>query len=384
METISYTTDQIFTGLPPGTYELCGLAYLTTDGPLLPPIDGTDLETVINQQIDDGEICATFAVPEPCFLFYVVPSLDLPITIEGPENVCAGQLVTYTINNPYGDDIEPTVGISMGGFSFFEVVGDQVNVIWLSGPGNICVLATNECGMIEDCIMVNVNNIFYNPTLIGEFNVCNGQEETYTLNPNLPPGYTSSFTANCGDITAQSDNSITVLWNTSGSCQLCYVITDPCGISETTCQSILVNEPAPPVIFMDATACVNGSFTASIEPSPLYTSYNWSATPAIINSGQGTSSITLSSLSTGITTVCIEVTSDCGPPQSSCKTIEITDPPIPDIMVVSQCGLDLMRNGNPNPLTRCHLGVWSQISGPVVLNFAPPGNPTFLIECSCF
>lgn len=371
-ETISYTTDQIFSGLTPGTYELCGLAYLTTDGPLLPPIDGTDLETVINQQIDDGEICATFAVPEPCFLFYVVPSLDLPITIEGPENVCAGQLVTYTINNPYGDEVDLNYLINMGGFSFFEIVGNQINVIWLAGPGNICVLATNECGTIEDCIMVNVNNIFYNPTLIGEFNVCNGQEETYTLNPNLPPGYTSSFTANCGDITAQSDNSITVLWNTSGSCQLCYVITDPCGISETTCQSILVNEPAPPVIFMDATACVNGSFTASIEPSPLYTSYNWSATPAIINSGQGTSSITLSSLSTGITTVCIEVTSDCGPPQSSCKTIEITDPPIPDIIVVSQCG-DFAELAIVNPLTGGTWD-WTQLSGPSLLSF---GNPTF-------
>lgn len=362
----------------PGSYLICIMSILTSDIPLLPTPNGSLVIMDYGIDIDNNLYCAELNAS--CSVIDIEDQLDQPVTIDGPENVCAGQFVTYTVNNPYGDEVDLNYLINMGGFSFFEIVGNQINVIWLAGPGNICVLATNTCGTIEDCIMVNVNNIFYNPTLIGEFNVCIGQEEIYTLNPVLPPGYTSSFTANCGNITAQTDNSITVLWNVSGSCQICYIITDPCGVSETTCQSILVNDPAPPVIFMNATACVNGSFTASIEPSPLYSSYNWSATLAIINSGQGTSSITLSSLSIGITTVCIEVTSDCGPPQSSCKTIEITDPPVPEIVILNNCGLEL--NASISfPILNAVIE-WSQVSGPGVLNFAPPGDDSVIVTAS--
>ncbi len=522
----------------PGSYLICIMSILTSDIPLLPTPNGSLSLTDIGLDIDNNLYCAELNAS--CANLDIEDELDQPITIEGPENVCAGQLVTYTINNPYGDDIEPTVGISMGGFSFFEVVGDQVNVIWLSGPGTICVSASNACGMVEDCLDVIVNSTNYSPVLVGANTVCIGQEVTYTLSPTLPLGYTSSFTVNCGDIAAQTDNSITVLWNMSGSCQICYVITDPCGTSETTCQSVIVNpilipttisgptvvcagqlvtytfdnpnpsgDPVftipygtfslftvvgnqinvvflsghallcifinnscgstetcfditvnsfsedftitgpesvclgdeetytltptlpngftntwtvsngvvtnqtensvtvlwnnsgsgqvcynitnpcnnfetscfsvlvissapPPVISMNATACVNGNFNASIVPSPLYNSYNWTATPATINSGQGTSSITLSSSSTGTTTVCVEVTSDCGPPQSICQDIQITDPPIPDILVVSQCG-DFAELAIVNPITDA-TWEWTQLSGPSLLSF---GNPTF-------
>ncbi|HMR88977.1 MAG TPA: gliding motility-associated C-terminal domain-containing protein [Saprospiraceae bacterium] len=377
--TIEYTTDQVFNNLPVGSYSLCGLAYLTSDAPLLPPINGTDLTMTIQNLINSGDFCGTFGT-NGCFGFTIDIPLDLPLSLDGPEIVCAGELVTYTVTNPYGDDIGPSVNPYAGEFSTFDENGEVATITWETGPANICVDYNNACGVLQDCIDVNVFDYNFNSNLLGEMMVCVGNTETYMINPVLPPGYTSSFTVNCGDITAQSDNSITVLWNISGSCQLCYVITDPCGVSETTCQSILVNEPAPPVIFMNATACVNGSFTASIDLSPLYTSYNWSSTPAIINSGQGTSSITLSSLSTGTTTVCIEVTSDCGPPQSSCQTIEITDPPVPEIVIQNNCGLEL--NASISFPILDAVIVWTQVSGPGVLTFDPPGDDSVIVTAS--
>lgn len=113
-QTIEYNTDQDFTGLPPGNYRVCGLSYLTEDEPDLPAINGTNLTPVINDLIDDDLICADFSTN--CFNFIIVSDL-IPPTIDGPTDVCPGQLVSYIFTNP-NPNVNPVIVLVSGSFSF--------------------------------------------------------------------------------------------------------------------------------------------------------------------------------------------------------------------------------------------------------------------------
>lgn len=366
-QTIEYNDDQNFTDLPPGQYRVCGLSYLTEDQPDLPAINGTDLVPVITQLINTNVICADLS--SNCFSFTIQP-VPSPPTLTGPTEVCAGELVTYTFTNQ-NPTIQPVIAITSGGFGLFTVVGNQINVIWLSGPGEICISISNACGNFEECVQVIVNDYSQDFILTGQSPVCFGDEETYTLSPALPPGFTNDWTVSNGTIITGSDNTVSVIWDGSGNGEICATITDPCNTITNVCIPVTITpEAPPPVINMPLTACVDGVFTANITPSTTYTAYNWSATPAIITSGQGSPSITLTSLSPGTVTVCVEVLSDCSPSQTDCKTIEIADPPIPSIQESPLCGLE----GSVNVVNPVATAVysWTLLSGPGFLTFTSP------------
>jgi subtilisin-like proprotein convertase family protein len=372
--TLEYDPNQNFTDLPPGQYSICGLVYLTTDGPSLPPINGTNLIPVIQQLIDDDIICAAFALLN-CWTFEVEEALDLPITIEGPEIVCAGQLVTYTIINPYGNDVDPTVGITMGGFGFFQIVGDQVNVIWLSGPGTICVSAENSCGMVEDCIDINVNEYIYDPTILGNPIVCFGDIETYQLIPSLPIDYTISWEVTNGSFINIMDNEVTVSWGNGPSGQVCAFILNPCNQMTNICFDVVITQPAPPPnITLPSSACIGSNFLATLNDANLYETINWTVNPGSILSGQGSGQITVNPTSLGTITICVDVTSECSPPQTICQDLQIIDPPSPTIAIITQCGLSSNLTASFPNFSSTY--IWTQISGPGTISFNPPNGAT--------
>jgi len=366
-QTLEYNFDQDFTDLAPGEYSICGLSYLTADLSNLPAINGTNLIPTINQLINSNTICADFSAN--CYFFTVNPIL-LPPTITGPTEVCVGELATYIFTNP-NPSVTPTIAITSGSFGLFTIVGNQIEVIWLSGPGEICISVSNACGTLEDCLQVVVNDFSLNFTISGPSPVCFGDEETYILNPSLPPGYVNVWTVSNGVITDQTDNSVTVLWNNMGTGQICYNVTDPCNNLSVNCITAVINPDAPvPVINLPATFCLDGTFNASITPSSVYTVYFWTASPAIITSGQGSPNISLTSSTIGITTVCVQVLSDCSPPQTVCRDIEIVAPPVPELQVSSVCGLEGVFEVI-NPINNANY-FWTQVSGVGSISFSSP------------
>jgi subtilisin-like proprotein convertase family protein len=377
--TVEYSTDQVFNDLPVGAYSLCPLAYLTADAPLLPPIDGTDLTFPIQDLINSGDFCGTFGT-NGCFAFNIDLPLDLPLTLDGPENVCAGQLVTYTVTNPYGDDIGPSVNPVTGTYSTFDENGEVATITWETGPASICVDYANACGVLQDCIDVNVLDYNFDTDILGEMMVCLGNTETYTLNPELPPGFTNAWTVSNGFVTSSTDNTVTIEWNNGGSGQVCYNITDPCGLISISCISIVINQgPPPPNFTFTAFTCVGAVFQVLLDSPDLYTGFNWSVTPGTIISGQGTQQISASSPVSGNTTICVEVTSNCGPPQTTCRDILIIEPAIPVVTIIAQCGLTgTVAAEDPGGAAYN----WTQLSGPGTITFSNPNNATTNVTAS--
>ena len=230
----------------------------------------------------------------------------------------------FTNPNP---NVNPVIVLVSGSFSFFNVVGNQINVAWAAGPGEICIRVTNACGTEEDCIVVNVSNFSDDFDINGQNQVCAGDIESYQLDPSLPSGYSIDWQVANGTILNETNDDVSVLWNNGASGQICAVITDPCDVETEICLNIIIIQLAPtPVINIPPIACTGSVFSASVTPSSLYIGYNWTITQGTILSGQGTPSITISSTLTGITTICVEVLSDCAPPQTDCRDIEIVEP----------------------------------------------------------
>lgn len=376
-QTIEYNTDQDFTGLPPGNYRVCGLSYLTEDEPDLPVINGTNLTPVINNLISNNTICADFSTN--CFNFIIVSDL-IPPTIDGPTDVCPGQLVSYIFTNP-NPNVNPVIVLVSGSFSFFNVVGNQINVAWAAGPGEICIRVTNACGTEEDCIVVNVSNFSDDFDINGQNQVCAGDIESYQLDPSLPSGYSIDWQVANGTILNETNDDVSVLWNNGASGQICAVITDPCDVETEICLNIIIIQLAPtPVINIPPIACTGSVFSASVTPSSLYIGYNWTITQGTILSGQGTPSITISSTLTGITTICVEVLSDCAPPQTDCRDIEIVEPSVPNLQIVTKCGLNAeLQVINPDNNA---VYTWTQLSGPGSISFGSPDESSTDISAS--
>lgn len=377
--TVEYSTDQVFNDLPVGAYSLCPLAYLTADAPLLPPINGTDLTLTIQDLINSSVFCGTFGT-NGCFSFNIDLPLDLPLTLDGPDNVCAGQLVTYTVTNPYGDDIGPSVNPYAGTYSTFDENGEIATITWETGPATICVDYANACGVLQDCIDVNVQEYDFTTEIIGEMMVCLGNTETYNLSPELPPGFTNAWNVSNGFVTSSTDNSVTIEWNNGGSGQVCYNITDPCGLITISCISIVINQgPPPPNFTFTAFTCVGAVFQVLLDSPDLYTGFNWSVTPGTIISGQGTQQISASSPVSGNTIICVEATATCGPPQTTCRDILIIEADIPVVTITAQCGL-IGTVSATDPGGAAYN--WTQLSGPGTITFSNPNNATTDVTAS--
>jgi subtilisin-like proprotein convertase family protein len=379
---IEYDPLSDFTDLPAGEYRVCGLSYLTEDGPDLPAIDGTNLQPVINNLISDGTICADFSTN--CFNFTIIEQLN--ISISGPEIACVGEGVVYSIENlPTG--VTPTVLVTSGTTSQFVVLGNAISVIWASGPGEICVSATNICGTDEACITVDVTEFIDNTiyTIIGQDVVCEGDVLDYTLSPNMPPGYFIGTTSEFGNILAAGGNTVTIEWllSPTGQGNVCIEVYDPCRVlSSTVCMDVTILESAPPPdIEIPDTGCLTEVFTASIDPSTSYSSIVWTVSQGNIISGQGTTEIEIEPDVAGTVNVCVEVTSICIPPlQTDCKDITIYEPGANDIELVGACGI----TGNlevVNPNNDASYS-WSFVSGPGTITFNQPDNSSTFFSAS--
>ncbi|MBS1647302.1 MAG: gliding motility-associated C-terminal domain-containing protein [Bacteroidetes bacterium] len=281
-----------------------------------------------------GNVCVT--ATGPCG---VSAAACTPVTVNlppaspsapaGTTNVCGGSTQTYNIPSVAGaTSYNWTVP---GGSTISSGQGTtSISVIIGSTSGNICVTATGACGTSPAaCTPITVSPPLPTPSApTGSTTVCSGTTQSYVTTPVAgATGYTWTVPTGATINSGQGTTSISVTWGvTSGN--VCVTATGTCAASAAACTPVTVNiTPVSPTPSGATTACSGSTQTYNTPSVPGATTYNWTVPlGATINSGQGTTSISVTWGTTG-GNVCATATGACGTSAPGCVAVTITTPP---------------------------------------------------------
>lgn len=262
---------------------------------------------------------------------YVDPNPAVgPISnITGPTAICANQTnVTYVLPavsnaTTYNWTVPSAANITAGQGT------NTVTVTFGNVSGNICVDASNSCGVSpSSCLTLTVSpNAPSIPISIsGNTTVCSGQVGNYSVAPvSNATSYNWSVPAGATVTSGQGTNNVTITFgSTSGT--MSVTASNGCGTSNPSTQAIVVSSSVLTVstTVTDATnssAC-DGSATAAPAGGTGPFTYAW--TPS------GGNAATASGLCVGSYTVCVTdaagcVTCDAVTVSSPTGTLELTD-----------------------------------------------------------
>jgi len=198
--------------------------------------------------------------------------------------------------------------------------------------------------LIENFVDNNQNQNLYNlqhPTgiaqiprygngdfFIAKFNTCVRPEASFTKSQNLLSAtfvntsqHAESVTWLFGDGSTASGNTATHTYTSPGYYTICLIATSECGVSDTTCQGILLSCPLPISSFSHTSDSLTASFN---NLSTNYTSQTWQFNNGITSNAQNPNH----QFPPGTYLVCLTVTNFCGS-AASCQTVSITCPPPP-------------------------------------------------------
>jgi len=254
-----------------------------------------------------------------------------PGAISGPTPVCPGTAYTYSIPpvanaNSYTWSVPAgwTINSGQGTTSINATPGSA---------GNICVTASNLCGTsAATCFPVTLASSSSAPASASANPnpICPSASSTLTVNGgSLGSGANWNwYTGGCGGALVGTGTSIVV---TPGSTTTYYVgAVGTC--NTTTCASVVLTvggtQATPGTPSGPTTVCSGSTQIYTTSGSAGATSYNWTVpTGAVINSGQGTASISVTFGGSG-GNVCVTATGACGTSAAACSAITITSVPL--------------------------------------------------------
>lgn len=175
---------------------------------------------------------------------------------------------------------------------------DQITVQWTStGPH---VMSVNYeipggCAAISPVTKTVTVNTLPVPLLNGNTTVCTGIQTTYSTDPGMQ-NYIWTYTPGATVVSGGggSDNSITLIWNSTGSKTVTvnYTVGTLCTAENPTILNITVNQSTPPVIQSPQGAVVCAGSNATYTTQSSMTDYSWEVSPGgQITSVSGTNTI---------------------------------------------------------------------------------------------
>jgi large repetitive protein len=207
----------------------------------------------------------------------------------------------------------------------------SINVTLGATSGNVCVNASNSCGTSPSaCLPVTVGGTQATPAAPTGSGGCSGTTQIYSTTGSA--GATSyNWTVPAGSVinSGQGTTSINVTLGASSG-NVCVTATGPCGTSAAACLPVTIGGvQAPPAAPTGNGSVCNGSSNAySTTGAAGATSYNWTVPAgAVINSGQGTSSISVT-MGASSGNICVTATGPCGTSAAACTPVTIVTAPL--------------------------------------------------------
>ena len=370
---INMTTD--LTSYAPGEYQVCGLSYLIADASALPSPDGSLTLSDIQSEIDDEDYCAD--ISDECIDIEITAPLPDPI-LDGPSVVCVDELVQYEITN-YDPSLTYAISFT-GGTSTFFVDDETINIAWFTGPAEICVGIDPSCGAPPVCLMVEITSAT-DLEILGELEPCPGTTEIYTFLPVPTSSQTYVINITGGSFTTLSNNSIEVIWDSTPMMgEICIELIDSGGgcVGDPICEdiNIALDYEIPNDLNSPDEFCLGDEETSDVPDDGSVTNYIWTTTNLTITSGQGTNEVSYVADGSGVATICLEITTDCGSMQGPvCEDIDVFEYPDPMIIQVPPtCDFDFVIDATVSSNTDLE---WDLIGGPGTISFSPDdGVPT--------
>ena len=167
---------------------------------------------------------------------------DDPI-VNGPDEACDGDVVTYEIANPFtGATCTWTVP---PGASFTQS-GSSISVDFTGASnGDVCVTCMDNCGETDPtCMPVVINTPPDAPTFTsGPNQVCATDMASYCVNDD-PEATSWSWTSPAGNFPNSPDNCLDVDWTGLNGGNICVTANNECGSSPQTCFNVdIIDSP---------------------------------------------------------------------------------------------------------------------------------------------
>ncbi|MEO1437439.1 MAG: PKD domain-containing protein, partial [Bacteroidota bacterium] len=297
-------------GLPAGTYQLCA----TPDDPSLYCVDST------------------------C-IFFTIFDVDPPLAIDGPLEVCPGEVYTY-----YAQSSETGVQFNWtvtGSSSVTTFVGNPLVVDFDNSGAYTIVLTQSQLSTPfceSDPIQINPTLQELPPIVVTTTDGCVNQITSYTATAVPDATYNWSLSnPGAGSIIGQGNPNIDIQWNNQAFPGL--TLTLEVTLCNTDVQTFLITvfEPTPPTIFQTGNLCPGVS--ATLDAPAGFSSYLWST------GGTG-NQITITSGGLYFLTVTDPANGNC-PVVASFEAVELEGP------TAQITALDPRRiclNSNPSPV----------------------------------
>ncbi len=354
------TMDTDMTGYDAGNYEICGLSYLIDDAGNLPGADGSLTVDDIQDDIDNDVYCADLS--ETCFSVTIEAIPEDP-DFQGPTSVCAGELVEYEIVN-YDPNFTYLINI-VGSFAqFIEIAPGVWEVIWIAGPGELCVDIVSNCGSFETCLTIDVTTV-PDVEIDGNFEPCPGDIVEYIITPSPPSGLNYIYTATGGTIVNQTSSTVEIEWPlTNGNYEVCVEVGGLGCNLDPICEDVDIDfdYQIPTELNAPLELCLGDIGTAFIDPDADIVSYNWTSTNLDILSGNGTETVDFEGAGVGLAEICLELVTICDTQGPVCESLNILEVPDPQIETIDPtCDLEVLLESNANSSNQIQ---WTQLDGP--------------------
>ncbi|WP_081209527.1 PKD domain-containing protein [Salegentibacter sediminis] len=282
---------------------------------------GTGIEETLSITVNDG-----------------IPST--PAVINGPTEVCPGEMITYSVTNDntvtnYEWSLPSGWTLTINNGNEIEVTAGNYNQ-----NGQISVIAKNDCGNnAPQTLSVEVKpGIPAQPEISGVLNACTGTEEIYTISEidfaeeytwEFPSGWNVNNTNSNIVTVAAGTTSVNVLPGTNGG-TLSVFASNSCGDSTADTETLNIEDPAPAMPGAitypnsgdgeDNKVCLGTAGTYTIAPVPTATSYIWTL-PDSTTQTTTEPELVYTATSAGTLDLSVQAVNNCG--ASTAKEFEI-------------------------------------------------------------
>jgi hypothetical protein len=253
------------------------------------------------------------------------------ITITGPASICIGSTGNVYTTQTGFSNYQWTV--SAGGTITAGAGTNSITVTWNSaGSQSVSVNYQNIYGCAA--VSPTIYNVTVNPlpvvTISGPASVC--FQSTGNIYTTQAGNSNYQWAVNGGTITAGAGtNAITVTWTSEGAktVSVNYVNSNGCTAASPTVYNVTVNSLPVPTIAGYNNICVNAGPTNYTTETGM-SNYSWSVSAGgTIQSGQGTSTVTINWTVAGSQTVSVNYINSNGCTAASPTVYNVTVNPLP-------------------------------------------------------
>jgi alpha-tubulin suppressor-like RCC1 family protein len=305
-----------------------------------------------------------------------------PSAINGNINICSGTTHTYSISS-ISNATGYTWSVPSGAIINSGQGTSSISVTFGQNSGDVSVTADNDCGNSQTQLL-NVTISTSVPSepisISGNETVCSGSTYAYSVSSvSGATGYTWTVPSGTTINNGQGSTSISITYGTNSGI-ISVTADNVCGNSSAQSLNITLNTvpTQPNVISGNEAVCTGTTFTYSVSSVSDATSYTWNVpSGAIINSGQGTTSI-LVTFGTNSGNVSITAENNCGSSDIQTKSVTVHDYPDNEISV-SDNNIIASETDATYQWLDCNNGN-EQISGATLQSFTPIVSGSYAVE----